>query len=600
MTTKQQAAPRSPTAPDGAAKLRRQYGCGPAEFTGTDRSSTSGISSSTMPSSSEAAGPREQFEAVARSVRDVLSQRWLLHRGHPRPGEPKAGLLPVDGVSDRPLAGQQHHQPPARAPRPSKPSSRRTSTGSGCSNRSRTPAWATAAWAGSRPASSTRWPPCRSRPWGTACATNTASSGRRSRTASRSSTRTTGWPSPIPGKWPGRGKRSRCPLGCSFHLENGVLRAVPGHPTHLLGVPYDRPVVGYGGRTINTLRLWEAASPDFFDFGEFSSGDFVGAIVDRVARRNRHARPLSGRFHRRGSGTALRPGVFPGLLLAGRHRGPLPAHERRLATPPRQGRHPAQRHASGDGRGRVDAHPPRSGQPRLGRGVGPDRPHAGLHQPHPAARGAGKVAGSLLRAGLPTAAGDHLRDQPPLPRRRAAALPGRRGPRAADEPHRGDAGPPGAHGQPRHRRHAQHQRRGPDPLRPAADPRGRRLRGPVPRAIQQQDQRRDAATLAAAGKPRPGRADHRGDRRRLGDRPRRVAPTAAAGRRRRLFATASARRSRPPRSASRPGSRPPRARWSIRTPSSTARSSASTSTSGSCSTCCTSSCSTTGCGPIPT
>jgi starch phosphorylase len=72
-------------------------------------------------------------------------------------------------------------------------------------------------------------------------------------------------------------------LGCTFHLEKGVLRAIPGHPTHLLGVPHDRPVVGYGGQAINTLRLWGAASPEFFDFGEFSSGDFVGAIVDRVA-----------------------------------------------------------------------------------------------------------------------------------------------------------------------------------------------------------------------------------------------------------------------------------------------------------------------------
>ncbi|HEY7312948.1 MAG TPA: glycogen/starch/alpha-glucan phosphorylase [Gemmataceae bacterium] len=72
------------------------------------------------------------------------------------------------------------------------------------------------------------------------------------------------------------------PLGCSFHLEQGVLHAIPGHSSHLLGVPYDRPVVGYGGRTINTLRLWGAASPEFFNFSEFSSGDFVGAIVDRV------------------------------------------------------------------------------------------------------------------------------------------------------------------------------------------------------------------------------------------------------------------------------------------------------------------------------
>jgi starch phosphorylase len=74
----------------------------------------------------------------------------------------------------------------------------------------------------------------------------------------------------------------KVPLGCGFRLEGGVLCAEPGHATHLLGVPYDRPVVGYGGQSINTLRLWAAASPEFFNFGEFSSGDFVGAIVDRV------------------------------------------------------------------------------------------------------------------------------------------------------------------------------------------------------------------------------------------------------------------------------------------------------------------------------
>jgi starch phosphorylase len=78
------------------------------------------------------------------------------------------------------------------------------------------------------------------------------------------------------------GETVQVPANCSFRLENGILRAVPGHATYLLGVPYDRPVVGYGGRTINTLRLWKAASPDFFNFGEFSSGDFVGAIADRV------------------------------------------------------------------------------------------------------------------------------------------------------------------------------------------------------------------------------------------------------------------------------------------------------------------------------
>ncbi|HXR91286.1 MAG TPA: glycogen/starch/alpha-glucan phosphorylase [Steroidobacteraceae bacterium] len=42
------------------------------------------------------------------------------------------------------------------------------------------------------------------------------------------------------------------------------------------GVPYDRPVFGYGARAINTLRLWEATSPDYFDLNEFNPGDFFG------------------------------------------------------------------------------------------------------------------------------------------------------------------------------------------------------------------------------------------------------------------------------------------------------------------------------------
>ena len=42
-------------------------------------------------------------------------------------------------------------------------------------------------------------------------------------------------------------------------------------------------MVGYGGKTINTLRLWSAATPDFFNFQEFSSGDFVGALAETLA-----------------------------------------------------------------------------------------------------------------------------------------------------------------------------------------------------------------------------------------------------------------------------------------------------------------------------
>jgi starch phosphorylase len=71
-------------------------------------------------------------------------------------------------------------------------------------------------------------------------------------------------------------------LNCSIELAAGVLRPVVGRPGSLIGVPFDRPVVGYGGRTINTLRLWAAEARDFFNFQEFSGGDFVGALAETL------------------------------------------------------------------------------------------------------------------------------------------------------------------------------------------------------------------------------------------------------------------------------------------------------------------------------
>src|SRR5215813_13313957 len=72
-------------------------------------------------------------------------------------------------------------------------------------------------------------------------------------------------------------------LNCSFELHGGSLRALPGRPSSLIGIPFDRPIVGYGGKTINTLRLWAAAAPDYFNFQEFSSGDFVAALTESLA-----------------------------------------------------------------------------------------------------------------------------------------------------------------------------------------------------------------------------------------------------------------------------------------------------------------------------
>jgi glucan phosphorylase len=74
----------------------------------------------------------------------------------------------------------------------------------------------------------------------------------------------------------------RVNLNCSYEVRGGRLRAIVGKPSSLIGVPYDRPVVGYGGKTINTLRLWEARTTDYFDFQEFGHGEFVGAMAEAL------------------------------------------------------------------------------------------------------------------------------------------------------------------------------------------------------------------------------------------------------------------------------------------------------------------------------
>ncbi len=80
-----------------------------------------------------------------------------------------------------------------------------------------------------------------------------------------------------------RGQAVEVTLGCTFEMQHGNLRIIPNRPSTLIGIPYDRPVVGFGGHTINSLRLWGAATQDDFDLQEFSSGEFVGALVGSIA-----------------------------------------------------------------------------------------------------------------------------------------------------------------------------------------------------------------------------------------------------------------------------------------------------------------------------
>ncbi len=51
----------------------------------------------------------------------------------------------------------------------------------------------------------------------------------------------------------------------------------------LIGVPYDLPIVGYGGRTVNFLRLYSARSSQDFDMKIFNDGDYHKAVEQKIA-----------------------------------------------------------------------------------------------------------------------------------------------------------------------------------------------------------------------------------------------------------------------------------------------------------------------------
>jgi len=68
--------------------------------------------------------------------------------------------------------------------------------------------------------------------------------------------------------------------------EAGVTRHQWVDTESIIGVPFDMPIVGYGGNTINTLRLWSATARQEFDFHDFNKGDYFGAVEDKNAAEN--------------------------------------------------------------------------------------------------------------------------------------------------------------------------------------------------------------------------------------------------------------------------------------------------------------------------
>ena len=50
----------------------------------------------------------------------------------------------------------------------------------------------------------------------------------------------------------------------------------------VLAVAYDTPVVGWGGRHVNTLRLWSAQSGNLIDLEAFNRGDYMRAVQEQT------------------------------------------------------------------------------------------------------------------------------------------------------------------------------------------------------------------------------------------------------------------------------------------------------------------------------
>ena len=282
MTTSTMSKPPASTArPHELARLLQQYGCGPIHFTGTDGFYERHLVFDAVKDLATTS-PREHFEAVARSVRDVLSQRWVAtEMTYERENPKRLYYLSLEFLIGRslgnnianlllgPLANQFaalkkldwleliEKEPDA-------------GLGNGGLGRL------------------------------AACFLDSLATmqlpamgyGLRYEYGIFRQSIKNGWQQESPDNWlrrPDPWEVARLDqyvtvnLNCSFKMTGGNLHAIPGTQSNLIGVPYDRPVVGYDGKTINTLRLWAATSSEYFDFQRFSGGDFVGALAEMLS-----------------------------------------------------------------------------------------------------------------------------------------------------------------------------------------------------------------------------------------------------------------------------------------------------------------------------
>jgi glycogen phosphorylase len=263
-------------------KLLTRYGCGPIRFSGDNDALYERHLLFDDVVAVDAAGPRERFEAAAHSVRDVLSQRWILTDStYDRENPKRIYYLSMEFLIGRslannitnllltPVAGElaTRHHLDLLALIEQEPDAGLGNGGLG------------------------RLAACFLDSMATMQLPATGYGLRYEYGMFKQSIQD-GWQHEEPDNWLRRHDPWEVPrldeavevkLNCSVALRDGRLHPVPGRPATLIGVPFDRPVIGHGGETINTLRLWAAVAPNYFDFQEFSSGDFVGALAGKLA-----------------------------------------------------------------------------------------------------------------------------------------------------------------------------------------------------------------------------------------------------------------------------------------------------------------------------
>jgi starch phosphorylase len=259
-----------------------RYGCGPIRFSGHGDALYERHLLFDSVVAPEAAGPRERFEAAARAVRDVLSQRWILTEStYDRTDPKRVYYLSMEFLIGRCFSNNIVNlelEPFARevAARdnldPFGLIEQEPDAGLGNGGLGRL----------------------------AACFLDSLATmqlpamgyGLRYEYGIFKQSIRDGWQSEEPDNWlrwpdpwevPRLRETVEVSFNCSFGLQDGRLYPIAGRPSSLIGVPFDRPVVGYGGKTVNTLRLWAAATPGSFDFRGFSSGDFVGALAGTLA-----------------------------------------------------------------------------------------------------------------------------------------------------------------------------------------------------------------------------------------------------------------------------------------------------------------------------